>query len=139
MQDIGTWTSHVALRLCNALYCGLPKSNLKQLQRVQNAAARVIMGNTQGESISMCLKELHWLQHKLLTLVYRYLIGEAPQYLQELLVEQPCYRQGLQSKYKYKRLRSLRPKGKLLQIEVFQWLDQDSGIIFQIMLREAQM
>ena len=58
----------------------------------------------------MCLKELHWLPikyrvlHKLLTLVYRCLIGEAPQYLQDLLVEQPCYRQGLRSNNMYRRL-----------------------------------
>ena len=94
----------------NALYCGLPDSDIRKLQRVQNAAARVITGRTQGESISMCLKEPHWLpikyrvQHKLLTLVYRCLIGEAPQYLQALLVEQPCYRQGLRSNNMYRRL-----------------------------------
>ena len=73
-------TSH--LYCVNALYCGLPESNIKKLQRVQNVAARVIIGNTQGESISICLKELHWLsikyrvQHKLLTLVYRCLMGK---------------------------------------------------------------
>ena len=39
----------------NALYYGLPESDLKKLQRVQNAAARVIIGTTQGESIKMCL------------------------------------------------------------------------------------
>ena len=94
----------------NALYCGLPDSDIRKLQWVQDAAARVITGKTQGESISMCLKELHWLpikcrvQHKLLTLVYRCLIGEAPQYLQEFTSGQPCYRQGLRSNNMYKRL-----------------------------------
>ena len=104
----GLVTSH--LDYVNALYCGLPESDIKKLQRVQNAAARVVIGNTQGESISMCLKELHWLpikyriQHKVLTLVYRCLIGEAPQYLQDLLVEQPYYRQGLRSNNMFRRL-----------------------------------
>ena len=74
----------------NALYYGLPESDLKKLQQVQNAAARVILGATQRDSITMCLKKLHWLpvkyrvQHKLLTLVYRCLIEEVPQYLHEL-------------------------------------------------------
>ena len=77
-------TSH--LDCVNALYCGLPDSDIRKLQQVQNAAARVITGKTQREIISMCLKELHWLpieyrvQHKLLTLVYKCLVGEAPQY-----------------------------------------------------------
>ena len=102
----------------NALYCGLLESNLKKLQRVQNAAARVIRGNTQGKSINMCLKKVHWLpikyrvQHKLLTLVYRCLLGEVPQYLQELLVEQPYYRQGLRSNDMYKRLMVPKTKRK---------------------------
>ena len=101
----------------NALYCGLPDSDIRKLQQVQNAAARVITGKTQRESISMCLKELHWLpikyrvQHKLLTLVYRCLVGEAPQYIQDLLVEQPCYRQGLRSNNLYRRLKV--PKTKM--------------------------
>ena len=68
----------------------------------------------------MCLKELHWLpikykvQHKLLTLVYRCLVGEAPQYLQDLLVEQPCYRQGLGSNNMYRRLIVPKTKRKTL-------------------------
>ena len=65
----------------NALYYGLPESNLKKLQGVQNTAARVLLEATQRDSITMCLKELHWPpvkhrgQHQLLTLVYRCLIG----------------------------------------------------------------
>ena len=31
-------------------------------------------------------------------------MGEAPQYLQDLLVEQPCYRQGLRSNNMYRSL-----------------------------------
>ena len=61
---------------------------------------------------------MHWLpikyrvEHKLLTLVYKCLIGEAPQYLQELLVEQQCYRQGLRSSNMYKRLMVPKTKRK---------------------------
>ena len=111
----GLVTSH--LDYVNTLYYGLPESDLKQLQRVQNAAARVILGVTQRDSIMMCLKELHWLpikhrvQCRLLTLVYRCLIGGALQYLRELLVEQLCYRQGLRSNNMYKRC--MVPKAKM--------------------------
>ena len=55
----GLVTSH--LDDVNALYCGLPDSVIRKLQQVQNAAARDITGKTQGKSINMCLKELHWL------------------------------------------------------------------------------
>ena len=37
---------------------------LESSNGVQNAAARVITGKTKRESISMCLKELHWLPIK---------------------------------------------------------------------------
>ena len=40
----GLVTSH--LDYVNALYCNLPESNMRKLQQVQNAAARVIIGNT---------------------------------------------------------------------------------------------
>ena len=112
----GLVTSH--LDYVNALYYGLTESDLKELQQVQNAAVRVILGTTQRDSIVMYLKELHWLpikhrvQHKLLTLVYRCLIGEAPQYLQELLVEQLCYTQGLRSNNTYKRVMVPKTKRK---------------------------
>ena len=45
----------------NALYFGLPDIDVNRLQRVQNIAARLILGKTNQDSITECLRELHWL------------------------------------------------------------------------------
>ena len=55
-----------------------------------------------------CMKELHWLpiwfriQHKLLTLVYKMLNGDAPEYRKAMLKEYMPYRSGLISEQSYK-------------------------------------
>ena len=46
---------------CNAVLYGLPQSTIGPLQRVQNAAARVILGLSPRDHIRLALKELHWL------------------------------------------------------------------------------
>ena len=54
------------------------------------------------------LKELHWLpnkfriQHKVLTLVYKTLNGDAPEYMKAMLKEHIPYRSGLRSEQPYK-------------------------------------
>ena len=71
----------------NALYYGLPESSIKKLQGVQNIAAKVILGKTKSESSNDCLMALHWLpvqeriEFRILTLVFKYIISEAPTYL----------------------------------------------------------
>ena len=64
-QDAARLTVHgmVTLHLdyANALYYGLPESSIKKLQRVQNIAAKVILGKTMSESSKDCLMALHWL------------------------------------------------------------------------------
>ena len=49
------------LDYCNALLYGLPKEQIAKLQRVQNAAARVIMDVGKYSHITPVLYELHWL------------------------------------------------------------------------------
>ena len=49
------------LDYANALYYGLLETSIKKLQRVQNMAAKVILGKTKSESSRDCLMELHWL------------------------------------------------------------------------------
>ena len=75
----------------NALLQDLPKTSIAPLQRVQNAAARLITRTRRRDHITPILKDLHWLPvservgYKVLTLTYRSLHGLAPVYLQTLL------------------------------------------------------
>lgn len=80
----------------NSLLFGLPGSQLKKLQTLQNTAARIISKTRGREHITPELIKLHWLpikyriDYKLLTLTYKCLSNDAPQYLQDLLeVNQP--------------------------------------------------
>ena len=75
----------------NGLLYGTPKDKLDRLQRVQNAAARMVTRTRKYEHITPVLKSLHWLpvpqriHYKILLLTFKCLIGKAPLYLQELL------------------------------------------------------
>jgi hypothetical protein len=87
--------AHVTSRLDqnNSLLIGLPKKKLIRLQRVQNAAARLITGLQKRDHITPALYELHWLPiaqrilYKVLLLTYKALHGIGPEYLRELLTE----------------------------------------------------
>lgn len=75
----------------NALLYGLPSYDIARVQRVQNAAARVVSRTRKHDHITMVLKSLHWLPvqyritFKILTLTYKALHGEAPVYISDLL------------------------------------------------------
>ena len=59
--------------------------NLFKLQKVQNAAARLILGRRHRDSASQAIKELHWLKvearitFKILLLVFKIVHGQCPQ------------------------------------------------------------
>ena len=79
------------LDICNSLLYGLPDTQLKKLQVIQNSAARMVTRTKRHESISSVLRFLHWLPIKLritfkiLLLMYLCLHNMAPSYLSELL------------------------------------------------------
>ena len=113
---LSTVVSH--LDYCNSILAGLPNSEISRMQRVQNIAAKLVLGKSKFHSSSECLRELHWLpinkqiQFKVLTLVFKCLDSAGPLYLRNLLVEFPEDRnQGLHSKNMVKRL--LEPRTKL--------------------------
>ena len=75
----------------NSLLAGLPAIRLDRLQRVQNAAARLIIGSRKYDPISPHLKALHWLpvrqriDYKIAMLTFQSLGGSAPKYLSDLI------------------------------------------------------
>ena len=83
------------LDYCNSLYYGLPKYEIDRLQRIQNAAAKLVVGYNKFDSPREAMKILHWLpiqariEFKIGVLVFRCLSGEAPSYLIELLSIKP--------------------------------------------------
>ena len=80
------------LDYCNSLLQGLSKYQLARLQRVQNAAVRVIACIPRHEHISEIRMQLHWLPiqqritYKILLLTFLVVHEKAPEYLSELLV-----------------------------------------------------
>ena len=80
------------LDCCNSLLYGLPAYQLNKLQRVQNAAARIIRRLPKFCHITPVLRELHWLpvkfriDYKILLLTYKGLHEMCPGYLKDLLV-----------------------------------------------------
>jgi len=73
---------------CNSLLAGVSNQLLDKLQRIQNAAARLVTGARRSEHITPVLRDLHWLpvrqriMFKTVVLVYKCQRGTAPQYLQ---------------------------------------------------------
>ena len=97
----GLVTPH--LDYCNAIFSGLPEYLLDLLQKVQNAAAKLVLGMKKHDSASEALETLHWLpirariDFKILTLVHKCLSGNAPGYLTDLLVPLEANHEGLRS------------------------------------------
>ena len=79
------------LDYCNALFFGLNKSLINKLQKVQNAAARLILRKRKRTSVRSDIKGLHWLRvdqrivFKSLLLVYKCINNIAPEELRSLI------------------------------------------------------
>ncbi|KAJ8026403.1 hypothetical protein HOLleu_31207 [Holothuria leucospilota] len=90
------------LDYANAILMGLPACDINTLQRVQNRAAKLVLRESKFAGAKVCLKSLHWLpinqriKHKVLSLVFKSLNGDAPQYLKNLLREAPKSKYRLQ-------------------------------------------
>ena len=101
------------LENCNSLLAELPQYLLDKVQRIQNAAARLVSCSRKYDRITPVLKELHWLPEKqriifkTLLFTYKALKAPAPQYISDFLVQ-------------YKPPRALRSSDKkLLQVPHF--------------------
>ncbi len=60
-------------------------SSIRQLQLIQNAAARILTRTRTSEHITPVLRSLHWLT--VLLLVYKSLNGLGPKYIADMLTE----------------------------------------------------
>ena len=104
------------LDYCNATLAGLPKSTIAPLQRVQNAAARLVARLGPYDHVTATLKDRHWLpiaqriEFKLCVLMHQVHIGLAPSYLRECVtasadvISRPCLRST--SSQRYERVRT---------------------------------
>ena len=79
------------LDYCNSLLAALPPTQIAQLQRVQNKAARLATRTFLRDHITPVLRDLHWLpvecriKYKTLITVFKCIHDMAPLYLKELL------------------------------------------------------
>ena len=79
------------LDYCNGLLTGLSKRAVRQLQNIQNAAARVLTRTRKYDHISPVLRSLHWLpvtqriEFKTALLVYKSFHGLAPKSISDML------------------------------------------------------
>ena len=91
------------LDYCNSLLAGAPQSTLGVLQRVQNAAARLIFELGLRDHVTESLIQLHWLlirwwvQYKLVMLMHGNVVGTCPEYLQTIVEPATPSHPGLRS------------------------------------------
>ena len=80
------------LDYCNSLYYGLNKSVIQKLQKVQNAAARLVLKLRKHDSVRLELVNLHWLRiherimFKMVIFIFKCLHDMAPVELRTLLI-----------------------------------------------------
>ena len=92
-QATQTLVCSLVLSRCNSLLSGCPQYLLDKLQKVQNAAARLVCKAKKSDHIHIhpILETLHWLpvthriQYKVSAICFKYISGTAPQYLSDLL------------------------------------------------------
>ena len=79
------------LDYCNVILFGIKQNFIQKLQKVQNAAARLIYKLPKYSSVSHAIRELHWLRvdqrivYKILLIVYKHFSCISPGYLNNLL------------------------------------------------------
>ena len=79
------------LDYCNSRLYGLLSTEISKLQRVQNAAARLVTCYSKFSHVTPVLYQLYWLPvrfrifFKVLLIVYKSLLGQSPQYISNLI------------------------------------------------------
>ncbi len=118
------------LDYCNALFYGMPQYLFDRLQRVQNAAARIVMLVPKFDHISGVMCDLHWLpvkyrvQFKILLLTFKCQYGLAPSYLRDMICDHVPPRSSRSSNVKFV-LKVPRTKRKTLGTRSFSFYAPD--------------
>jgi hypothetical protein len=79
------------LDYCNAVLAGLPASTISPLQRVQNAAARLVFNLKPRDSVTGAMKHMHWLpiryriKYKLCLLMHAVVNHRCPAYMSDMM------------------------------------------------------
>ena len=91
------------LDYCNSLLYGLPQAQINKIQRVQNAAARLIFKQPKISHITPVLHQLHWLpvkyriEFKILLFTFKAIHGMVPDYICKLVRRKSPDRYSLRS------------------------------------------
>ena len=105
---MGLVISH--LDYANAILVGLSETDIHKLQQVQNMVAKLIFNKNKYDSVTECFKKLHWLpiktriHFKILTLTYKCLNNQAPEYLSNLLTINETNDRQLRTSSQYRKL-----------------------------------
>ena len=98
------------LDYANAVLVGLPQTGIHKFRSVQNMVAKLILNKDKQDSVTECFVKLHWLpirtriHFKILTLTYKCLNGQAPEYLSDLLTVNETNGRCLRSSSQHSRL-----------------------------------
>ena len=93
------------LDYCNVILYGISNEDLGKLQRIQNMCAKLVLNRRRCDSSKQALYDLSWLpikariNFKILTYMYNCSVGNAPQYLIELLTTKVSNRSLRSSDY----------------------------------------
>ena len=100
--SLGMVMSH--LDYANAILANLPDIEIRKMQRVQSMTTKLVLGRYKHDSTPVCLRELQWLpvhariEHKILTLVHKWISRNAYKYLKSPLAEYKPRRSRSQKK-----------------------------------------
>ena len=92
---VATSIVHSKLDYCNLLYYNLPQSQIKRHQNIHNSLTRAVTRTSTSSHVTHVLKSLQWLKinerikYKLMSLTYKVLTTNQPQYLHNLISVQP--------------------------------------------------